>query len=111
MILGTFVAGGFLAMGVAGAGAQVVEPYATLPSTTVAPTTTVVSQTVAPSTTVQIIGAISPQVASVQVAADPGLAGSRLPVTGGDLSALAALGLAGVGVAGIRASRRRTAQN
>ncbi len=115
MLIGTIVAGGFLTLGVAGAGAaEQVEPYGTAAPTTVAPTTvptTVSGVSVAPTTTVKIIGAISPQVAGVEVAADPGLAASRLPVTGGDISALGVLGLAGLGVVGIRASRRRTVQN
>ena len=104
MLMGTIVVGGLLALGTAGAGAQTVAPYGTTPPT-VAPTT------VAPTTTVKLVGAISPAVAGVEIAADPGLAGSRLPVTGGDISALGVLGLAGLGLVGVRASRRRTAQN
>lgn len=113
MLIGTIVAGGFLTLGVAGAGAapEQVAPYGTAaPTTTVVPTT-VAGVAVAPTTTVKIIGDISPQVAGVAVAADPGLAASRLPVTGGDISALGVLALAGLGVVGIRASRRRTVQN
>ncbi|MGC1511589.1 MAG: hypothetical protein WA797_01555 [Acidimicrobiales bacterium] len=109
MLMGTIVVGGFMTLGTAGVGAQTVAPYGTTPPT-VAPTT-VVTATVAPTTTVKIVGAISPAVAGVEVAADPALAGSRLPVTGGDISALGALGLAGLGLIGVRSARRRTAQN
>ncbi len=109
MLMGTIVVGGLLALGTAGAGAQTVAPYGTTPPT-VAPTT-VAPTTVAPTTTVKLVGAISPAVAGVEIAADPGLAGSRLPVTGGDISALGVLGLAGLGLIGVRAGRRRTAQN
>lgn len=109
MLMGAVVVGGLLAVGASTAGAQQVEPYGTTPPT-VASTTTV-SVASAPSTTVKLVGGISPAVAGVEVAADPGLAASRLPVTGADLSALGALGLAGLGLVGVRASRRRTIEN
>lgn len=104
MLVGTLVVGGFLGLGAAGAGAQV-SPYGTTPPTVASATTTV-----APSTTVKIVGAVTPTVAGVATTADPGLAGSSLPVTGGDLGALGSLVLAGLGLVGVRSARRRTAE-